>query len=118
VAEDEYIVIALPLESDILDPIKATERLVEQTVNHQGRWRIHKNDPDDRFPSDPHADRIDEPSEKLNLYTGDVFDRSTKKCLYTLSNRSMVFIYNKILKKGEENIIAKLNANKQLFTYL
>lgn len=112
--EDFYI--TLPLEKNIIDPVKGLERLFEQTVVHQGRWRIHKNDPDNVFPSDPHADRVDG-AEKLDLYTGDVYN-TTKKHLYTLSKKSMQFIYFKIIKDGEENIIQKLKTNSSKITYL
>ena len=108
--------INLPLDKDISDPTTGMMRMVEQTVSHQGRWRIHKSDPDNLFPSDPHADRVDAP-EKLDLYTGNVFDKS-RKFLYALSPKAMKFIYYKIMKSGEENIKQKLIANQLQITYL
>ena len=33
--------------------------LLEKQVKHNGIWRIHKSDPDNVFPSDPHGDRVD-----------------------------------------------------------
>ena len=77
--------------------------LLEKTVKHNGIWRIHKNDPDDIFPSDPHADRLDEP-EKLNLYNGEVYDKSTQKYKYTLPNKAMKYIYNQIMGCKEDLI--------------
>ncbi len=115
--EEEYFDILLPLDSDIIDPVKGLQNLYEQTVNHQGRWRIHKNDPDDIFPSDPHADRVDE-AEKLDLYTGEVYNSKTKLYEYTLSKKTMIFIYNKIMNKGEGTIILKLTANAAQIMYL
>jgi hypothetical protein len=114
--KQQYLDVLLPLDAHILDPVKGTQWLIEQTVKHQGKWRIHKSDPDDIFPSDPHADRVDEP-EKLNLYTGDVYNKK-QDYLYTLSKKAMQFIYNKIIANGEKNIVDKLTANKTQITYL
>lgn len=114
-SENELIIL-LPQDNAIINPVTGIQRLDEQTVNHQGRWRIHKSDPDNIFPSDPHADRQDEP-EKLNLYTGEVYDKN-KKLVRTLSKKSMLFIYHKILKNGEPNIIQKLTTNIAQITYL
>lgn len=114
--KEEFQDILLPLDSNIIDSTTGMERMVKQTVSHQGRWRIHKNDPDILFPSDPHADRVDEP-EKLNLYTGDVYDKK-QHFLYSISKKSMQFIYYKIMKDGEENIKQKLTTNKLQITYL
>ncbi len=115
-SENEFFSISLPLDKNIIDPIRGFERLDEQTVKHQGIWRIHKSDPDNVFPSDPHADRIDEP-EKLNLYTGEVYNKK-QEYLYKLSKKAMQFIYNKIMSKGEPDVIQKLEANKARITYL
>jgi aconitate hydratase len=112
----EDLEILLPLDNNILNSKTGMERLYEQTVSNQGRWRIHKSDPDNLFPSDPHADRIDKP-EKLDLYTGKVYNKNMQY-QYTLSDKAMQFIYYKIIKKGEENIIQKLIINKSQITYL
>lgn len=114
--EKKPLQINLPLDKDILNPITGMERLVEQTISHQGKWRVHKSDADNLFPSDPHGDRIDNP-EKLNLYTGAVYDNK-RQHIYTLSKKAMQFIYYKIMEKGEENIKQKLITNKVLITYL
>jgi|WetSurMetagenome_2_1015567.scaffolds.fasta_scaffold21540_5 hypothetical protein len=115
--ENEVLEILLPLDADIINPMSGLIKLNEQTVSHQGKWRIHKNDPDNIFPSDPHADRVDESDEKLNLYTGEVYN-SKKQYLYTLSKKSIQYIYHKIIKNGENTIINKLNENKSKITYL
>lgn len=117
IEETEPQEIRLPLEKDIIDPIRGIEWLNEQTVSHQGIWRIHKCDPDNIFPSDPHADRIDEKGEKLDLYTGEVYN-TKKQYLYKLSKKSIRFIYYKIMKEGEDVVIKKLGANKSDITYL
>jgi hypothetical protein len=113
---EEDLYITLPLDDNIMNPVTGLEKLFEQTVSHQGKWRIHKSDPDNIFPSDPHADRVDA-SEKLNLFTGDVYD-TKKKYLYALSKKAMQFIYYKILNKGEETIIQKLQTNLSKIIYL
>lgn len=91
--------------------------MLEKQVKHNGIWRIHKADPDDIFPSDPHGDRVDEP-EKLDLYTGAVYSRTNKKLLYTLPKKAMKFIYNEIMGCKEEDIKNKLRANRNMITYL
>lgn len=90
--------------------------LLEKQVKCNGIWKIHKNDPDIYFPSDPHADRADEP-EKLNLYTGEVYSKSTKNYLYTLPKKAMKYIYNEIMNSKEEDIKKKIIQNKDLITY-
>jgi hypothetical protein len=91
--------------------------LLEKTVNHQGRWRFHKSDPDDLFPSDPHVDRVDEP-EKLNIYNGAVYSSSDKSYLRTLSKKAMKYIYNQLMACKEDEIKNKLRNNLNLITYL
>ncbi|WP_052600277.1 hypothetical protein [Aureispira sp. CCB-QB1] len=91
--------------------------LLEKTVKHKGIWRIHKSDLDDIFPSDPHADRQDEP-EKLDLYTGDVYDKKTKNYKYKLPKKAMRFIYKKIMYCKEDAIKDKLLENEDSITYL
>ena len=91
--------------------------LLEKTVKHNGIWRIHKSDPDNIFPSDPHGDRVDEP-EKLNLYNGFVYSLPDKIHVRTLPNKAMKYIYNQLMKCKEVEITTKLTANKNLITYL
>jgi hypothetical protein len=91
--------------------------LLEKTVKHNGIWRIHKNDPDNIFPSDPHADRQDAP-EKLDLYNGNVYDKKTKEHIYSLPKKAMKYIYQEIMKCKEDIIKNKLINNKAAITYL
>lgn len=91
--------------------------LLEKTVKHNGIWRIHKSDPDDIFPSDPHGDRVDAP-EKLNIYNGDVFSLPDRKHLRTLPKKAMKYIYNQLMKCKEVEITDKLTVNRGLITYL
>jgi hypothetical protein len=89
---------------------------VGQKIKCVGVWEIHKNDKDP-FPNDPHGDRVDKP-EKLDLYTGKVYDRATRKYLRKLPTKKMLQIYSKIMTYGEDNVIAKLKANEHQITYL
>lgn len=91
--------------------------LLEKQVKQNGIWRIHKNDPDDIFPSDPHADRVDE-LEKLDLFNGKVYSRTNKQYLYTLPDKAMKFIYNELMKSKEQVIKDKLDAKRNQITYL
>lgn len=91
--------------------------LLEKTIRHKGVWRIHKSDSDDIFPSDPHADRQDKP-EKLDLYTGNVYSKSTKKFIYQLPAKAMKYIYNQIMNCNEDTIKQKLITKKDSISYL
>jgi len=113
---EKYFSFNLPIEQDIINPLTCLRNISEQSVKKDGIWRIHKSDPDNIFPSDPHADRVDA-KEKLDLYTGEVFDKVTHDFLYKMSKKSMQFIYHTIIRGGEANIIAKLNQNKHLIQY-
>lgn len=113
--EKYYFEFTLPGFAEITT--NGNRMLLERQVKQNGIWRIHKSDADDIFPSDPHGDRVDGP-EKLNLYTGEVFSKSTKHFLYTMPSKAMKFIYNELLRCKEQNIIDKLNANKGQITYL
>ncbi len=97
--------------------IDGLRMLNEKQVKQNGIWRVHKSDPDDIFPSDPHADRQNAP-EKLDLYNGRVYDKSTKKHIYTLPDKAMKFIYNQIMNCKEDEIKNKLILNKSSITYL
>lgn len=109
------------LEFELPDFAEITENgqrlLLEKTVKHNGIWRIHKSDPDNIFPSDPHGDRVDA-REKLNLYNGFVYSLPDKIHVRTLPNKAMKYIYNQLMKCKEVEITGKLTANKNLITYL
>jgi hypothetical protein len=83
---------------------------------HHGKWRIHKNDPDKNFPSDFHADRVDE-AEKLNLYTGDVYSKITKQKTGHVKDKQMRKIYTDLERRGESFLDDKL-CHKEKFSYL
>jgi len=112
--ELEAFTFELPEESEILPD--GRRWLLEQTVTHRGIWRVHKADADTIFPSDLHADRVDEP-EKLDLYTGRVYSKTTRQHLYSLSKKSMRFIHQTLSSSKEPEILTRLSKTER-FTYL
>jgi hypothetical protein len=114
-SEGEFLVeVFVPDFREILDDGRRMSIAVQ--VKHNGKWRVHKNDPDKNFPSDFHADRIDEP-EKLDLYTGDVWSATNKKRLYVMPKKAMRYIFRELSKTKEENLQARM-ADKSKFSYL
>ncbi|OFY48092.1 MAG: hypothetical protein A2W85_02680 [Bacteroidetes bacterium GWF2_41_31] len=97
--------------------IDGLRMLNEKQVKQNGIWRVHKNDPDNIFPSDPHADRVDGP-EKLNLYNGNVYSSINMNFLYTMPKKAMKYIYNQLINCKEDEIKNKLILNKNSITYL
>lgn len=112
--KNNYIEFQLPDFKNISDSGHYLEIAVQ--VKHNGIWRVHKNDPDDIFPSDFHADRVDAP-EKLDLYTGNVYSKVNKLLIKNLPKKVMVYIYNALLKCKENNILEKLSQTNK-FVYL
>lgn len=112
---ENYIQFELPDFSEITTDGK--RMLLEKVVKHNGIWKIHKSDADDIFPSDPHADRTDEP-EKLDLYNGNVYSKTNKQFLRILPKKAMIYIYNELIKCKEETIKNKLISRKAEITYL
>jgi hypothetical protein len=115
IESDEFLLeINLPADEEITT---SGQRLfLEKTVRHQGVWRVHKSDPDKVFPSDFHADRVDG-AEKLDLYTGQVYSKSNKQLLYSLSKASMRFIFKELMGSKELEIQTKL-ADESRFGFL
>lgn len=86
------------------------------TIKHHGKWRVHQNDADTIFPSDFHAHRIDKPNEKLDLYTGDVYNTHTNQHSYTLTKKQMNVIYDQLSNRDKPFLNEHLDqVNK--FTY-
>ena len=106
---NELIQFKIPDEKEITE--NGQRLLLEVTVKSNGIWRIHKNDPDKVFPSDFHADRVDKP-EKLDIYTGEVYDKKTKKKIYTLSSKVMKYIHLQLEKSKENEILSKFASIK------
>jgi len=82
--------------------------LIEVRVKSNGVWFVHKSDPDNHFPSDFHADREDAP-EKLDIYTGKVYDRRSKRCVRTMPRKAMLLIRGRLEGCKEPEIQAKLS---------
>lgn len=104
--------IHLPAEEDILE--NGMILLKERVVKHQGIWIINLND-QDPWPSLPHGDRKDEP-EKLNLLTGDVYSKTSRNHIYSLSDKSMRYIFHRISKFADSRILETLSC--QQLSYL
>jgi len=115
---DESALVAeifIPDERELLD--NGMRIAIAVTVNRDGgKWRVHKSDPDKIFPSNLHADRVDQPG-KLDVYTGEIWSPITKKCIGRLSKKSMRYFYKQLSKTKEPNIQALL-ADKSKFSYL
>jgi len=86
--------------------------LLERQLKSNGIWRIHKNDPDKYFPSDFHADRVDSP-EKLDIYTGRVYNKLTGQEIYKLPRKAMKYIYSELQRSKEREISSKLLDHKK-----
>lgn len=113
--EFEYLEIILPAEQEIQDD--GTWVIPEHTLRHQGRWRVHQKDDDD-WPSNFHAHNVEDPREKLDLYTGIIYNTSTKEPIRKLSEKSMRFMYNELAHCKNEQLAAKCTGDKKTFQYL
>jgi hypothetical protein len=81
----------------------------EATVRRDGKWRIHANDSDDLFPSDFHAHHL-ETGEKLDLYTGYLYDPTTNKLLYALERKKWIYILGELKKNRQPGISLRAEA--------
>jgi hypothetical protein len=79
VQQDDIIFIAFPIRGEV-------------TIRRKGVWRIHKYDADTNWPSDFHAHNVDAPAEVLDLYTGNVFDKRSRRLIRRLRSRDLEFI--------------------------
>jgi hypothetical protein len=77
--------------------------LLGTATKHRGIWRIQKSEPDNRFPSDFHAERVDAP-EKLDLYTGEVYSAITGSQLRSEPKKAMRFLYRRLQNSKEARI--------------
>ena len=109
----EEVKIVLPLEDFIRD--NGMEKFIEVTVKNRGIWVIHLSDADP-WPSKPHAHNL-ESNEKLNLLTGEVFNATTHKFLYKMSDKTMNFFYKKLTKDPNKELAKQLIAQKANITY-
>jgi hypothetical protein len=108
------VVVGVPNEAEITE--SGTRLLLEQTLSGDGKWRVHKSDPDDLFPSDFHAHNIDDP-EVLDLHTGDVYDSRTKKWLRKLKPKTMRYMFNEIASSKEPELTSKCSTEGERFTF-
>ena len=81
----------------------------EATVRRNGKsWRINKNDRDEIFPSDFHAHNL-ETGEKLDLYTGYLYNPVTKKLLWALHKKDWIAILSELKTIKDKSISLKAN---------
>ena len=107
--------IEVPPESEIHED--GSLFLREYTVAYSGKWRVHMNDADE-WPSDFHAHNVINGTEKLDLYTGIVFNVVTKTECRRLSKKEMRFIYEVLRTSHNETIQHKCEANLKRFVFL
>lgn len=112
--EVPYIEIELPDYREITED--GHRMLLEFTVKHNGKWRVHKNDQDIISPSDFHADRVDKP-EKMDLYTGDIYSKIDGKYIRTEPGKAMRYIYLS-LQACKEDLIKNRLQQKDRFSYM
>lgn len=53
------------------------------------KWRIHKMDADQNFPSVPHMDCTTNHRKKMNIYTGEIFIKGNKKAIEKANKKEM-----------------------------
>jgi len=98
-------------EFEIPDYREITEEgdrmLLEVLVKSNGIWQIHKSDVDKNWPSDFHAHNVDAANEVLDLYTGGVYDKRTKRHLRNLPRKAQRYICSMILQQCKEPEILK-----------
>lgn len=82
--------------------LNSSERLtlLEWTITKKNtKWRFHKNDKDDIFPSSPHGHQIGAP-HKLDVYNGIVYNINTKKPVRKLNKKDLLDIQTQLKMKG------------------
>jgi len=73
------------------------ELIIEVTIKGNGIWRLNKTDADN-WPSNLHGHNL-EKKQKIDFYTGEIFDINTKKLI------------SKLRKKQLNNLHIQLNQN-------
>jgi hypothetical protein len=106
----------VPPDDDIQED--GTAILKEYTVRHQGIWRVHQQDADDKWPSDFHAHNLDDGREKLDIYTGEVYDIVSREKKYQLKGKAMRYIYAELRDCGNDAIAKKCTNDPDTFPYL
>lgn len=88
------------------------------TLRRNGKvWRFHKTDADVHFPSDFHVHNI-ENGERLDMFTGYVYDPRTRQPIGVLPRKDMRAIYAKLKSSKDIAISAKCDDNPARFSYL
>lgn len=69
----------------------------EATVTLENKiWRIHMSDPDKIFPSDFHMHDCGGSGEKLDLYTGKIYNK--KRCVSKLKKKRLKYMLEELKK--------------------
>lgn len=103
---EETIEVELPPEKEVLPNGK--HMMLEETLKHRGKWRLHANDPDDIFPSDLHAHNMDGNGERLDLYTGRIYDREGRSVIGSMKEKDMLYFVRWLRKNKNPSIQTKL----------
>jgi len=106
--------IELPDPDELLED--GSRQLLERTYKRDGIWRVHLNDPDTVFPSDFHAHNQDAP-QTLDVYTGEVYDPTTKRLVRTLRKKTMKYLHQQLSSSNEDALKLKC-AQAHLFSFL
>ena len=72
----------------------------------------------DNWPSNFHAHDLEGAGEKLDLYTGNVYDIPTKQHKRKLKKKVMRYIYNQELRSSNNSVIAAKCTERASFDYL
>jgi len=110
----KYFDIELPGAEEIMED--GTKQLLEVTLKHRGIWRVHLDDKDQYNPSDFHGHNIDT-GEKLDFYTGIIYDNKGKNQKRKLSRKDMLYFKKEIEKTTYDDLISKYQSIEK-FIYL
>jgi hypothetical protein len=82
---------------DFMEEDKSSLDFQFMYIGHK-KWQFHKSDPD-KWPSVPHGHNYQE-NQKINVYTGEVFQPKTKKYLGKLKNKFLKDMQKELKNKG------------------
>lgn len=60
------------------------------------KWRIHKCDADQNFPSIPHLDCITDTRKKMNIYTGEIYIRGNDKSIDKATKKELKRLWSDV----------------------
>jgi hypothetical protein len=88
---------------ELFEPVDYTQldgkiRLKEVFIKAGDVWEFHKYDKDP-FPSSPHG-HCAEKSQKLDIYTGIIYDINTRNPIRKVSQKKLLEIKQRLMEKG------------------